>query len=449
MKKLLIISVFALLISAVGTASAQSHPDGYLGLPGDNLDLYATMKLFQESETLEGFERSLNDVNLHINNLDLNGDNLVDYLMVDDYVDGNVHNIVLRDALNKHETQDVAVFIVQQFNDGSAQIQLIGDEALYGPNYIVEPIYADSQETPNPGYIGNTGRPVVVTVTRYEVATWPVIRFIYRPSYVRWQSSWTWGYYPSYWNPWRPLYWHTYYGYQTHFHNYYYKHYRHWNHYRYSRYNDYYRKHVRTYSPKVAVRIKDGDYRHTYSRPDLRRNGDKLYKQTRKQNSRVRDNYSKSRSRTSSPQSVSGRSSYGSKSNSGRRSDSNTLQQKNTNSTVNRASRNTRKSTTVQPRRSASSSSSVNRKTEVFSKPKTTRNIRTERSSTVRQNSNSSRRSSTAVSHQSISKPKAPSRSVRSKSSSSQQKKPVIKSRSSKNKRSQSQRSPNERSGRR
>ncbi|WP_148303784.1 hypothetical protein [Prolixibacter bellariivorans] len=171
------------------------------------------MKLFQESETLEAFERSLNDPNSHINNLDLNGDNLVDYISVVDYVDGDVHNIVLRTQLNRNETQDIAVFTVQRFDDGTARIQLIGDEALYGKNYIVEPIYADSQETPNPGYMGNTtviATPAPVTVTTYQVAFWPIIRFIYRPGYVRWHSVWGWGHYPSYWNSWRPYYWHTY-----------------------------------------------------------------------------------------------------------------------------------------------------------------------------------------------------------------------------------------------
>jgi hypothetical protein len=60
---------------------------------------------------------------------------------------------VLRVALSRNETQDVAVFTVEQLRDGSVQIQLIGDEALYGRNYIVEPIY---DETPNPGYTGRS-----------------------------------------------------------------------------------------------------------------------------------------------------------------------------------------------------------------------------------------------------------------------------------------------------
>ena len=156
------------------------------------------MKLFQESETLEDFEKNLNDENSRINNLDLNGDNFIDYIRVIDYVDRDVHNIVLRVAINRKENQDVAVFTVQRFSDGQVQIQLIGDEALYGRNYIIEPI-TDEQyayQTPNPGYTGNSfGHVTVVRTTYYEVAAWPVIRFIYLPSYVAWHSAWYWGYY--------------------------------------------------------------------------------------------------------------------------------------------------------------------------------------------------------------------------------------------------------------
>src|SRR5512136_775622 len=100
MKKLMLTSILAVLVALGTTVMAQDYPDEYLGLPGDNLNLYAVMKLFQESETLEGFERNLNDQNNRINNLDLNNDNYVDYIMVNDYVDGDVHTIVLRVALD-------------------------------------------------------------------------------------------------------------------------------------------------------------------------------------------------------------------------------------------------------------------------------------------------------------------------------------------------------------
>jgi hypothetical protein len=137
MKKLLTISLFAALLTAGSALKAQDQPREYLGLPGDNLNLYAVMQIFQESQTLEEFEKNLNDPNSNINNLDLNGDNYVDYLRVIDDVDGNVHNIIIQDQISQNETQDVAVFTVQRFSNGDVQIQLTGDEALYGKNYII------------------------------------------------------------------------------------------------------------------------------------------------------------------------------------------------------------------------------------------------------------------------------------------------------------------------
>jgi hypothetical protein len=309
MKKLLLTSTLALLTTVWSMVGAQDYPSEYLGLPGDNLNLYATMKLFQESETLEIFEKKLNDENSMLNNLDLNGDNYVDYIMVIDYVDGDVHSIVLRASLNSMETQDVAVFTVQRLRDGSVQVQLVGDEALYGRNYIIEPIYAESGETPNPGYIGNSGHSgniAVVRTTTYQVAAWPVIRYIYLPTYVSWHSSWYWGYYPSYWNPWRPFYWHTYYGYHYNWHNHYYSHYRSWNYNRFNNYNDFYYSSIRTYSTNVRTRINNGNYNNTYSRPDLRKDGEALYVRTNTgQNARTRNNVSIDDSRVNNSKSAS------------------------------------------------------------------------------------------------------------------------------------------------
>ena len=151
-------SITMILLALFGTniaLLAQYQSNESLGLPGDNLNLFAVMKLFQESETLEGFEKNLNAEEFtHINNLDLNGDNKVDYIRVIDNIDGDVHTIVLQVAINRRENQDVAVFTVQRFPNGQVQIQLIGDEALYGKDYIIEPNYADSGQTPNPGLYG-------------------------------------------------------------------------------------------------------------------------------------------------------------------------------------------------------------------------------------------------------------------------------------------------------
>jgi hypothetical protein len=288
MKKFLTTTILLAMFATCTTIMAQTRQEEYLGLPGDNLNLYAVMKLFQESQTLEGFERNLNDENSRINNLDLNGDNFIDYINVIDYVDRDVHNIVLRVAINRRENQDVAVFTVQRFSNGQVQIQLIGDEDLYGRNYIIEPIVDEhfAYQTPNPGYTGDV-------TTYYEIAAWPVIRFIYLPNYVVWHSAWHWDYWPVYWHPWTPFSWHYYYGYHYNWYHNYYSHYHHCNTPRYNHWNDFYYSSRRTHSPYVSERIKSGHYNTTYSHPDQRRQGEALYARTNTDRSNRRaDQYS-------------------------------------------------------------------------------------------------------------------------------------------------------------
>jgi len=273
-----------LLVSATGiSVRVNGQTPGYLGLPGDNLNLFAVMKLFQESQTLEVFERDLNNEDMHINNLDLDGDGRIDYLRVVDHADGDDHSIVLQDALSPRDIQDVAVFTVERDRQGRVSIQLTGDESLYGRDYIVEPNYADLEynETPNPGYTGyNTvnGETVVINrTTTVEVATWPLIRFMFLPTYVVWHSPWYYNYYPSYWHPWRPYYYHYYYGYHYNWDPYYYGHYRVYNYHRDPYWHDTYYSQRRNYSPVVTSRIESGSYRKTYSHPDARNAGYDMY----------------------------------------------------------------------------------------------------------------------------------------------------------------------------
>jgi uncharacterized protein YoxC len=199
MKKAALSLIFSLFIIPLFAQQPE------LGLPGDNLNLYGVLNIFQNSPTLEEFEKRLNDPNTKVNNLDLNGDGQIDYLHVIDNVNGAIHDIVLRDDINENETQDVAVIEVERDANNHVHIQIIGDEALYGKDYIVEP----QANTPNPGYHGNT----VVNRPYYAPETWGIIGFMYAPSYVVYASPWHWGYYPHFWHPWVPVTYSVYYGY--------------------------------------------------------------------------------------------------------------------------------------------------------------------------------------------------------------------------------------------
>ncbi len=289
MKTLIITTILAVLATVGTVVRGQDLPEEYLGLPGDNLNLYAVMDLFQESKTLEEFENKLNAKDSRINNLDLNGDNYVDYITVTDFIDGKIHTIVLRAVLGKDEYQDVGVFIVERLRKGQLRIQLIGDEALYGKNYIIEP----KSETPNPGYSDDLYYGDNVTVINniyYYDLSWPIFDWIFMPDYVAWHSGWYWGYWPAYWNPWSPWYWHQYYGYHYNWYPYYHDYYRHWNHPVHRHYTDFYYSNIRYHSTQVERRKTEGHYKETYSRPDTRRDGEALYESV--SDSRRRDDRS-------------------------------------------------------------------------------------------------------------------------------------------------------------
>lgn len=193
-----------------------------LGLPGDNLNLYVVLDIFQNSQTLEEFERKLNSRDTNINNLDLNNDNMVDYISVVSYNQGHFYSIVLRVPINSSQYQDVAVIEVSKNNAGNVIVQIIGDEALYGRDYVVEPAVRTVSETPNPGYIGD--RTVIINNRVYGngvvyVADWPIIVYLFSPSFSVYISPWRWGYYPVYWNPWRPVLYFNYWSYHRHYYN--------------------------------------------------------------------------------------------------------------------------------------------------------------------------------------------------------------------------------------
>src|SRR6187455_1570992 len=79
-----------------------------LGLPGDNLDLYAVLTLFQKSKTIEEFEKSLNDGSSKINNLDLDLDKKIDFIKVVTDKKDDAYTFILRVDVTKTEAQDVA-----------------------------------------------------------------------------------------------------------------------------------------------------------------------------------------------------------------------------------------------------------------------------------------------------------------------------------------------------
>lgn len=171
-----------------------------LGLPGDNLDLYAVLDLFQKSKTIEAFEKSLNEEKTGINNLDLNLDKKIDFIKVVTRKEGDSYSFTLRVDVSKTDSQDVAVILVNRDKNKKVTIQCMGDPDLYGKDYVIEP-KGQSSVTANPGYAGKD--PVTQDVpassqTTVVVQQAPIVQYVYSPAYVPYVSPYYYGFYPPF-----------------------------------------------------------------------------------------------------------------------------------------------------------------------------------------------------------------------------------------------------------
>ena len=174
--KLLIIALIAI---GFGSCKAQSQNTVYAKNSdiSDNLDLRAVASMFGDSDNLQDFERRLNDPKYQISNLDLNGDDQVDYLRVIESVEDRTHVVIIQAVLDRDVYQDIATIDIERDNSNKVVVQVVGNSYLYGDNYIYEPVYSVA--------------PVIYTsfwVTNY------------RPYY----STWGWNVYPTYYTAWRP-----------------------------------------------------------------------------------------------------------------------------------------------------------------------------------------------------------------------------------------------------
>ncbi|MDX5583652.1 MAG: hypothetical protein QNK20_01790, partial [Aureibaculum sp.] len=190
------------LIALSFTAFSQTADDQeLLGLPGDNLDLYAALNLFQESKTIEDFEKALNEEKAGINNLDLDKDGKVDFIKVETKQEGEDFLFVLQDPISEKETQDLAVIMVSKGEDKKVSLQIVGDVDLYGKDYIIEPQTKPSPAiTANPAYTGDAPvtENVPATTKVVVVETTPIVQYVYSPVYVPYHPPYYYGYHPPY-----------------------------------------------------------------------------------------------------------------------------------------------------------------------------------------------------------------------------------------------------------
>src|SRR5690349_9662721 len=196
MKKFILLYLAVVMSFLNQSVFSQEDSTALLGLAGDNLDLYAVLTVFQKSKTIEAFEKTLNDEKTKINNLDLNLDKKVDFIKVTTKKKDNSYTFILQVDVSKSETQDVAAILLDKDKEGKVSLQIVGDEELYGKDYVIEP-KGNSSVTANPGYTGDN--PVTVNVpasTTVVVQSAPVVQYVYSPAYVPYAPPYYYGYNP-------------------------------------------------------------------------------------------------------------------------------------------------------------------------------------------------------------------------------------------------------------
>ena len=196
-----ILSYLILAVSLVSLpAISQTESDTtLLGLPGDNLDLFAVLNLFQQSPTIEEFEKTINLEETGVNNLDLDLDDKVDFIKVVTEQDGDDFAFVLQVDVSETEVQDVAVILVSKDADAKITMQVVGDQDLYGEDYVIEPAPPAPKVTANPAYTGDdpvASTPATTTVVVVESA--PIVQYVYSPVYVPYYPPYTYAYHPPY-----------------------------------------------------------------------------------------------------------------------------------------------------------------------------------------------------------------------------------------------------------
>ena len=132
--RLLSLLLIAMSLLSFPAFSQTENDTTLLGLPGDNLDLFAVLDLFQKSKTIEDFEKSLNDTKSGINNLDLNLDKKIDFIKVETRQKDKDFTFILQVDVTEKETQDVAVILVDRDKNKKVTLQIVGDEDLNGKN---------------------------------------------------------------------------------------------------------------------------------------------------------------------------------------------------------------------------------------------------------------------------------------------------------------------------
>jgi len=140
----------------------------------DGLDLKAVGEILKKADDAETFEKLLNSKDESINNLDLNEDGNVDYIHVTEYGNEKVKGFSLTVQPTAGGTQEVSTIEFEKSTDSEAQMQIRGNEQIYGRNHYYH--------------------------SRFGLTDVLILGYLFRP-HGFYASPWSYGAYPGYYSP--------------------------------------------------------------------------------------------------------------------------------------------------------------------------------------------------------------------------------------------------------
>lgn len=197
LKSTIVVVMLLCSISNINAQTATSNETvGVLQNEGANFNLKGALTVFEQATSVQQFEKMINNQNNTINNLDLNNDGTTDYISVNDRKDDQVHTLVLSTDLSADKSQDIATIKITRLGANKANVQIIGDSALYPSNVFCESIddnVAIVRANNNQVDLATSSNDQY-NQTNINVWGWPIVQYMYSPNYSVYASPYYWNY---------------------------------------------------------------------------------------------------------------------------------------------------------------------------------------------------------------------------------------------------------------
>ncbi|NOY57865.1 MAG: hypothetical protein GXO75_02895 [Calditrichaeota bacterium] len=144
----------------------------------EGLDLKAVGELVKKAKDAKSLEKMLNSPSSGVNNLDLNEDGKADYISVTEYGNDKVKGFSLTTQPSPGETQEIATIEIEKTSDSNAEMQIHGNEQIYGRNYYQR--------------------------SSFGLMDFLILGYLFRP-HTMYASPWNYGRYPPSYSPYRTM----------------------------------------------------------------------------------------------------------------------------------------------------------------------------------------------------------------------------------------------------